>query len=214
MLNGRKAVIYGQYSAGNIAGITRAVAELFEAQGAEVAVIDADEIRRAGLEELYAATQRAVQALQCPDILVLCPVFYPADDKDTAAAEYGDGADFDEMLELNTKNAIRITRAVVPYMKDKRRGEIICVIPDVDDPDTLAQPEVSAVAASMFAFSRNVTMDYIRYHVRSNTVMIKRGILIDQQAQDAAMAALWFACDMSRFIIGEALPIEGGISYA
>ncbi len=204
MLNGRKAVIYGQYSAGNNAGITHAVAELFKAQGGEVAVIDADQIRGKGYEELSAATQRAVNALQCPDILVLCPVFYPE----------GDAALFGEILELNTKNAIRITREIVPHMKDKRRGEIICVISDVNDPDTLADHTITAVAASMFAFSRNVTMDYIRYHVRSNAVMIKNGQLTDEQAQDAAMAALWFACDMSRFIIGEALPIEGGVSYA
>ena len=31
--------------------------------------------------------------------------------------------------------------------------------------------------------------------------------------EDVANAALWYACKMSRFIIGDMLPVNGGMDY-
>jgi len=63
-------------------------------------------------------------------------------------------------------------------------------------------------------------MDYIRYHVRANCVAYpfdglagRKPLLGRPSPEDAANAALWYACDLSRFVIGDTIPVDGGSQY-
>ncbi len=233
LLENRKAVITG-----GSAGIGLETAKLFARHGALVAVLDCDndaviravdELREASpncvgfsgnlsdAAEVGRLCKLSAEALKGVDILVNAAGVYNLGAAHELAEE-----DFLSMLSLNVKCAIRCAKNLVPLMCDNRRGDIINITSDLATSSLPHTAGIAAAAGAIFAFSRSLTMDYIRYHVRSNCIMVPadglpgRMPLLDGScagSSHAANAALWFACDFSRFIIGEALPVNGGMSY-
>ena len=169
-----------------------------------------------------------------------------------ATNAYGFGATIDfpvsnliSMLETNLGCAVKCLRHLLPGMLNLRRGDIVLLAPDfasvglphadvADMPcDYAGIPHAAAAAAAcagaIASFVRNVSMDYVRYRVRANTIAYPyAGIYAGPDnvvaasnaagAPDtiatAANAALWFACDMSRYVIGETLRVKSSISCA
>ena len=196
LLAGRRALI-----AGSASEIGRAVASLFSAHG----VVDAV----AYTEEEAARIINEAKAANSPiDIFV--------------SIMSVDDCDFRRLLDLNVLSVIRLTKLLIPGMCENARGDIVHIIADAGS--FRAREHTAAMAAcagAISAFSRCVTMDYIRYRVRSNCVAYPIGglprrkpLLNEPTPEDAANAALWYACDLSRFIIGDTLPVEGGQVYS
>jgi NAD(P)-dependent dehydrogenase (short-subunit alcohol dehydrogenase family) len=195
LLNGRRALI-----AGGAPEIGHAVASLFSEHGATVDVADT--------EEKAAHIICEMSAVHGPiDIFVSIMGAY--------------GADFKRMLDMNVLSAIRLTKLLIPGMRKNARGDIVHIIADVGS--FRARESTAAIAAcsgAIGAFSRCVTMDYIRYRVRSNCVTYpmdglprRKSLLNEPSPEDAANAALWYACDLSRFVIGNTLQADGGQVY-
>jgi 3-oxoacyl-[acyl-carrier protein] reductase len=231
LLEGREAIVTG-----GAAGVGRAVAMLFASHGASVAILDEDEL---ATEDTLKALRRinpdccgftgslsssgsirdmcesAICALGSPDILVNAAGSYRIGDAQTLSEE-----DFLAMIEKNVKCAVRCTKAIVPHMRANRRGDIISITSDLAASSLPGTAGIAACAGALAAFTRNVTMDYIKYHVRANCIAFpfdgiegRQPLTGPPNEEDAANAALWYACDMSRFIVGDILPVNGGMSF-
>ncbi len=229
MLEGRNALVLG-----GATPVGSAVARLFAAHGASVAVADSDNAKTRDVFTQLSAEfpglltfaseispvampmlcARVLKELGSADILVSATDLYMLGHTDQFLDE-----DLRLMLEVNFFSAVRAFQAVLPGMLARRRGELVLIAPDLSS----ARPENAAAAAcagALAAFARNVSLDYIRYHVRANTVLYPFDGLYGSELapdaprpEDAANAALWLACDLSRFVVGETLPVGGGRAY-
>lgn len=190
----RRAIITGDNA------ISRETAQVFEAHGASAIVTD--------------DVAKGIGQLGGVDILVNAGGIYTPGYLD----DFTEG-DFAAAVDASIGKVIADTRTALPYMKDARRGDIINITGDLTTTSAPGALLISTCAAAIYAFSRSVTMDYVRYRVRANCVMYPYGnfgsipVLGAPEAIDAAHAALWFASRVSRFIIAEALPVNGGTNY-
>ncbi len=226
MLEGRRALILGGASA-----VGGAVARLFAAHGSAVALADApgdapEALRRENPELLTVAwdgTSRAIsgvcarvlEAFGFADILVGATDAYKLGPLADVSTE-----DFQRMLDTNFYAVVSAFQGLLPKMLQRRRGELVLMAPDTGT-GAPAGAAVAACSGALRSFARNVSMDYIRYRVRANTVLYPlagegEGVPLTGRPEpiDAANAALWYACDLSRFVLGEALPVNGGLNYA
>ncbi|HZJ58295.1 MAG TPA: SDR family NAD(P)-dependent oxidoreductase [Clostridia bacterium] len=231
LLAGRSAIVTG--GAGSIG---RAVAMLYASHGANVAILDEDEPGiKTTLRDLLEINQGcfgfagnlrdpesivrlcndAIDALGTADILVNAAGTYIEGDAETLTED-----DFIFMIDKNLNSTIRFTKAIIPHMCDNRRGDIVNITSDLATASLAGTAGIAACAGAIAAFTRNVTMDYIRYHVRANCISFpldgikgREPLTGTPSTVDVANAALWYACKMSRFIIGDMLPVNGGMDY-
>gem|GEM_PF-2105638 len=129
--------------------------------------------------------------------------------------------DLRHMLDVNLGCAVKCFQLLLPGMLEARRGELVMFAPDLVDSGLPGAAAAAACAGAISSFARNVTNDYIRYRVRANTVLYpfdgvcgRAPLSGDPAPEDAANAALWYACYMSRFVTGEKLNVNGGMAYA
>ncbi|MDR3120958.1 MAG: SDR family oxidoreductase [Clostridiales bacterium] len=230
MLEGRYALILGGASQ-----VGRAVAQTFAEHGARVAVADEDRQRTceafADLKEKIPGVAAFTEKLAAPRMKDLCSAVlseFPYVDILVGATDlYKTGeahlfsiSDLRQMLGVNLGCAVRCFQELLPGMKKNRRGDVVLFAPDLVDaalPNTAA---AAACAGAINSFARNATFDYIRYHIRVNTALYpfdghpgREPLTGSPESLDAANAALWYACDLSRFVTGETLNVNGGMAY-
>ena len=232
LLRGRAALISGGGS-----DVGRAVAKLFASHGAKVAIWDAcADAVEASLAALRAdapdivgfsgalSYEREVNDLYVKVKAVIGPVgvlvnaaglFIPG------SAEEVSDEDFLKMLEANVLCAVRLTKAALPDMIAIYRGDIVNITSDLGAfKSRSGAAAIAACGGALDAFSRCVALDYIRYHVRANCVTYpfdklpgRKPLVGEPTPEDAANAALWYACDLSRFVVGDTVPVDGGLQY-
>lgn len=212
MLENKIAVIVGFQK-----DIADETAKLFELQGAKVFKYDCD-------TDFKNSEVMAENA----DIFVFIPPLF----------EFSDFLGHDEKT-LNTPVCESISlladlmQKYVKGMKEKKNGKIVNVIYDYTDN---AVPKVCAHAlysGAVKSLTKAVAMDYCKYDIRANCIMAgfnigmqgeywkkclkKDSEFVDYQPikrlglpSDIANAALFLASDMSSFISGESIPVNGG----
>lgn len=144
--------------------------------------------------------------------------------------------DFERMMELNYLSAVRCTRAFLPAMMAACAGTIINVSSDYAEASV---PQVGAYGASkgaLNAYGRAVALDVAHYRIRCNNLLLGVGFesvkrtYTDEvplargsnlarlqplqripKPEEAAQAALYLASDMSQFMTGESIPVDGGL---
>ena len=232
MLDGRYALILGGDT-----DVGRAVARLFAAHGARVAV--ASEASPSGAapkpdipDILTFETPMAPSAMEplCTAVLQSFPyvdlLVSATDLYKTGATRNFSTLDLRRMLDVNLGCAVKCFQRLLTGMLGQRRGEVILFAPDLADAGLPGAAAAAACAGAIAAFARNVTNDYIRYRVRANTVLypyvgicgrapLSGGAPLSGalEPEDAANAALWYSCYMSRFVTGEKLELNGGLAY-
>ncbi len=248
LLEGKRAFV----SAG-AAGVGRAIALLFAQQGAAVAITDIDEEAGRRTEaELKALSpgsfflpadmaDRAQIEEACREVLrrfgrVDC-LINNAGHFERAYAHQVDLTRYRAMMELNVLCAVRCTTLFLPGMLEARAGTIVNISSDYTRGSV---PQVGAYAASkgaLNAYGRAVAMDYARWGIRCNNLLLGMnlgcvGRTYQQEmprfrggngydntqplhrpatVEDAAHGALYLASDLSAFMTGEDLPVDGGI---
>jgi len=228
LLKNRHAAVIGGAS-----GIGRAVSILFARHGAEVVVIDESkqavdltltEVRSYSpgsvsfiidSDDIRPVCDNAVNEMGYIDILVNAGGIYQ-----TGSLPEFKFDDLERMLRVNLIRQITAVKAFIPGMKEQRRGDIINITSDLA---TASRPDTSAIAAcagAIYAFTRSVTIDYIRYNIRANCILCpfdqlpgRLPLTGSPDVDDVANAALFYACDLSRNIIGEPMPVNGGMRY-
>lgn len=171
---------------GGALGIGRAVCELFAERGAAVSILDRDEkagqelcssIERSGsraifnrvdvadFDEVRIAVETTHAAFGSVDSLVVS-----AGIQRYGTAVSTEGAEWDEVLNVNLRGAWNAARAVIPFMRTDGGGTVV----NVSSVQALAsQQNVLAYTVSkhgLIGLTRSIAMDFAKENIRANAV--------------------------------------------
>ncbi len=245
LLSGRTAIITG---AGSTAGIGRATARLFAAEGATVALLDlaaADPV--AAARELGSGHSGHVCDVRDRDACrgAAAQVAAAAGGIDILIGSAGvvhgtrfmdiDEAEYDEILDVNLAGNFNIAQAVVPAMRERCGGAIVLVssIAGQIGGGVFGSSHYAAAKSGIFglakALARELASDGIRANALAPGVIdndftkgrMTRAIKDEIAAkvplgrlgssEDIAKACLFLASDLSSYITGQVLAVNGGL---
>lgn len=140
--------------------------------------------------------------------------------------------DFDTVIEVNLKSVFNLTKAVIRPMMKQRKGSIINMSSVVGLKGNAGQANYAASKAGILGFSKSVALELGSRNIRSNVVApgfietemtakldekvvqewrnaipLKRG----GTPTDVANACVFLASDMSAYITGQTLSVDGGM---
>lgn len=140
--------------------------------------------------------------------------------------------DFDKVIEVNLKSVFNLTKAVIRPMMKQRGGSIINMSSVVGLKGNAGQTNYAASKAGIVGFSKSVALELGSRNVRSNVIApgfietemtdkldektvqgwrdaipLKRG----GTPEDIANACVFLASDMSSYITGQTLSVDGGM---
>ena len=140
--------------------------------------------------------------------------------------------DFDKVLDVNLKSVFNMTKAVIRPMMKQRSGSIINMSSIVGLKGNAGQSNYAASKSGIIGFSKSVALELGSRNVRSNVIApgfietemtgkldetivqnwrdsipLKRG----GTPKDIANACVFLASDMSSYITGQTLSVDGGM---
>lgn len=143
--------------------------------------------------------------------------------------------DFDKVIEVNLKSVFNMTKAVQRPMLKQRRGSIINMSSVVGVQGNAGQSNYAASKAGMLGFTKSIALELGSRNIRCNAIApgfiqtemteklpeatvkgwtdaipLKRGGTPD----DVANACIFLASDMSAYITGQTLNVDGGMITA
>jgi 3-oxoacyl-[acyl-carrier protein] reductase len=140
--------------------------------------------------------------------------------------------DFDKVIEVNLKSVFNLTKAVIRPMMKQRQGSIIHMSSIVGIKGNAGQTNYAASKAGIIGFSKSVALELGSRNIRSNVIApgfietemtaklnekvvdewrssipLKRG----GSPEDVANACVFLASDMSAYVTGQTLNVDGGM---
>ena len=140
--------------------------------------------------------------------------------------------DFDKVIEVNLKSVFNMTKAVQRTMLKQRKGSIINMSSVVGVKGNAGQSNYAASKAGIIGFSKSVALELGSRNIRSNVIApgfietemtakldektvdvwrnaipLKRG----GSPEDIANACVFLASDLSAYITGQTLTVDGGM---
>ena len=140
--------------------------------------------------------------------------------------------DFDTVIEVNLKSVFNLTKAVIRPMMKQRKGSIINMSSVVGLKGNAGQANYAASKAGILGFTKSVALELGSRNIRCNTIApgfietemtdklnedvvqgwrdaipLKRG----GTPEDVANACVFLASDMSAYITGQTLSVDGGM---
>lgn len=171
---------------GGVGGIGKAVAELFAAEGADIAVLDLDEEPcNTVAAEIAARGGRAVGvAIDVGDEASVARAFAAAADAlgdidilVNTAAIAGAGTveempieDWDRMIRINLRGTFLCARAVLPGMRRKKWGRIINFASEVAYRGNPGLSHYAASKAAVIAFGKCLALEAVGDNIKVNTI--------------------------------------------
>jgi 3-oxoacyl-[acyl-carrier protein] reductase len=224
---------------GGAAGIGRATAEAFRAEGATAVVWDvasAPKVDVTSRESVDAAVAAVIAEHGRIDVLVNNAGIL----RDAQLVKWKDGevvsmmedATFDAVVNVNLKGVFLCTRAVVPHMIRQSSGVILNASSIVALYGNFGQTNYAATKAGVISFTQTWARELGRFGIRVNAVApgfiatemvnaMPRNVLDAMSAHtplarmgdpaDIANAYVWLASDAARFISGAVLSVDGGL---
>lgn len=144
-------------------------------------------------------------------------------------------ADFDKVIAVNLKSIFNMTKAVQKVFLKQRSGNIINMSSVVGVQGNAGQANYAASKAGILGFTKSIALELGSRNIRCNAIApgfietemtaklapevvqgwrdsipLKRG----GTAQDIANACVFLASDMSSYITGQVLRIDGGMITA
>jgi 3-oxoacyl-[acyl-carrier protein] reductase len=221
---------------GGAAGIGRATAAAFEAEGAKVVIWDVPEVDVTKVEVVQSATESVIGRFGRIDVLVNNAGIV----RDAQLIKWKDGnavstmtdAQFDAVINVNLKGVFYCTRAIVPHMIRGGGGVILNASSIVGLYGNFGQTNYAATKAGVISFTKTWARELGRYGIRVNCVapgfiateMVKsmpQSILDSMQGKtpigklgepdDIANAYVWLASSAAKFVHGAVLSVDGGL---
>ena len=140
--------------------------------------------------------------------------------------------DFDKVIEVNLKSVFNMTKAIQKIFLKKRFGSLIHMSSVVGLKGNSGQSNYAASKAGIIGFSKSIALELGSRNIRSNVVApgfnetemtnllaedilkkwkegkpLKRG----GNVEDVANACLFLASDLSKYITGQVLQVDGGM---
>ena len=140
--------------------------------------------------------------------------------------------DFDKVIEVNLKSVFNMTKAVQRTMLKQRKGSIINMSSVVGVKGNAGQSNYAASKAGIIGFSKSIALELGSRNIRSNVIApgfietemtakldektvdiwrnaipLKRG----GSPEDIANACVFLASDLSSYITGQTLNVDGGM---
>jgi len=245
-MRGRIAVV----TAGG-SGIGRAISLLLGEAGATVVVADIDRDAAQRVADEAAGAGAAASAVELDvtdwdgclraarsaddvgpvDILVNGAGVWTAGPFDTLEPR-----DWADDLDVGLQGTLQVTRAMLPGMKERRRGVIVNISSDVGRVGAAGYVVYSSAKAGVIGFTKALAREVGRYGVRVNCVSpgtVRTPGSIEAIAAgpeerlakmfplgrigeplDVASAVLFLASDLSAWITGQVLSVSGGATTA
>jgi len=140
--------------------------------------------------------------------------------------------DFDKVIEINLKSVFNLTKAVLRPMLKQRAGSIINMSSVVGVKGNAGQTNYAASKAGILGFTKSVALELGSRNVRCNAIAPgfieteMTGALPEETVQtwrnaiplkrggtpeDIANACVFLASDMSAYITGQTLNVDGGM---
>lgn len=144
---------------------------------------------------------------------------------------------WEELINTNLMGTFRVTRAVLPFMMERKYGSIVNVssVAGMRAMDKVPLTVYNSTKAGVIMFTKSIALEYAEYNIRCNcvcpgTVRSKflEPYLDDEQArkvlnkaqplgrigepEDVAYAILYVASDEASWITGTTIVIDGGLS--
>ena len=140
--------------------------------------------------------------------------------------------DFDTVIEVNLKSVFNMTKAVQRTMLKQRKGSIINMSSVVGVKGNAGQTNYAASKAGIIGFSKSVALEFGSRNIRSNVVapgfietemtakldenVVKgwrEGIPLKRGGtpEDVANVCVFLASDMSAYVTGQTLNVDGGM---
>lgn len=141
-------------------------------------------------------------------------------------------ADFDAVIDINLKSVFNMTKAVQRTLLKQRHGTIINMSSVVGVKGNAGQANYAASKAGMIGFTKSVALELGSRNIRCNAIApgfietemtdkldektvqgwrdaipLKRG----GSTEDIANACLFFASDLSAYVTGQVLNVDGGM---
>jgi len=141
-------------------------------------------------------------------------------------------ADFDAVIDINLKSVFNMTKAVQRTLLKQRSGSIINMSSVVGVKGNAGQTNYAASKAGMIGFTKSVALELGSRNIRCNAIApgfietemteklnektvqgwrdgipLKRG----GSPEDIANACLFFASDLSSYVTGQVLNVDGGM---
>lgn len=140
--------------------------------------------------------------------------------------------DFDSVIDVNLKSVFNMTKAVQKIMLKNRAGSIINMSSVVGVKGNAGQTNYAASKAGVIGFSKSVALELGSRNIRCNVIApgfietemtaklsddvvkgwrdgvpLRRG----GTPEDVANACVFFSCDMSAYVTGQVLNVDGGM---
>jgi NAD(P)-dependent dehydrogenase (short-subunit alcohol dehydrogenase family) len=245
LLAGKVAVISG---AASPRGIGLATARLFAEHGARVAIVDLNEgaahdaAESLGREHrgfacnvtdrdsCQEAADRAIEAFGHVDVLINnAGITQPLKLMDITAK------DWDAVLDVNLRGVFNLSQALVPHMRERKRGSIACMssVSAQRGGGIFGGPHYSAAKAGVLGLAKAMARELGPDGIRVNCVTpgliqtditggkltddmrreILRGIPLNRlgSADDVAGVYLFLASDLSAYVTGAVIDVNGGM---
>jgi len=229
-------------------GIGKATARALAAQGAQVVIVDLQlDAAQAAAAELgeghlglrcdvtdKASCDAAVQATmlrygRIDGLVNNAGITQPVRTLDIGAAN------FDAVLDVNLRGTLYMSQAVLPQMKEQKRGSIVCMssVSAQRGGGIFGGPHYSAAKAGVLGLAKAMAREFGGDHIRVNSVTpgliqtditgdkltaemradIIRGIPLGRlgDAADVANACLFLVSDLSSYLTGVTLDVNGGM---
>lgn len=141
-------------------------------------------------------------------------------------------ADFDAVMDVNLKSVFNMTKAIQKTFLKQRSGSIINMSSVVGVKGNAGQSNYAASKAGVIGFTKSIALELGSRNIRCNAIApgfietemtaklnedvvqgwrdgipLKRGGSVD----DVANACLFFASEMSAFVTGQVLNVDGGM---
>ena len=140
--------------------------------------------------------------------------------------------DFDKVIEVNLKSVFNMTKAVQRTMLKQRKGSIINMSSVVGVKGNAGQSNYAASKAGIIGFSKSIALELGSRNIRSNVIapgfietemtskLDEKNVEVWRNAiplkrggspEDIANACVFLASDLSAYVTGQTLNVDGGM---